>query len=84
MKYTGEPLSHVVDYENGKGVFIFDINGECETKDAKLIEWMRTNKPHVKAVNDDVHGARHIQPINGPDIKTERKRDNRRRKNRDA
>lgn len=49
MKYFGEPLSFVVDYEKLKHVFQFDKNGTYETDDEKLIQWMKKRKPHIKA-----------------------------------
>lgn len=47
MKYFGEPYSHIIDYDRGKEVFCFDENGEHETNDLKLIDWMKKNKNFI-------------------------------------
>jgi hypothetical protein len=47
MKYFGEPNSFVIDYDKLKHVFQFDENGEFETNDRTLIEWMRKNKNFI-------------------------------------
>jgi hypothetical protein len=52
MKYFGEPNLHVIDYKKCKEVFCFDENGEFETKDPKLIEWMKKNKNFIRCENN--------------------------------
>lgn len=49
MKYFGESLSYIVDYDKLKHVFRFDENGEYITDDEKLIAWMKKHKPHIKS-----------------------------------
>lgn len=48
MKYFGQPGATVVDYEKLKKVFVFDENGEYETDDPKLIQWMKKNKNFIR------------------------------------
>jgi uncharacterized C2H2 Zn-finger protein len=56
MKYSGEPRCSVIDYDRLKTVFVFDENGEFETQDPKLIEWMKKNKNFIKAVEAEDAG----------------------------
>ena len=48
MKYFGEPNLSVIDYKKLKKVFQFDENGEYETEDPKLIEWMKKKKNFIR------------------------------------
>ena len=48
MKYFGQPGMSVIDYEKLKTVFRFDENGEYETRDEKLIKWMKKNKNFIR------------------------------------
>lgn len=48
MKYRYTPNCAIVDYENMKKMFVFDENGEFETEDKKLIEWIKKNKGFLK------------------------------------
>ena len=48
MKYFYLPDVFVIDYEKQKNVFQFDKNGEYETNDPKLIEWMKKNKNFIR------------------------------------
>ncbi len=48
MKYFGEPLQFVIDYKRLKHVFRFDENGEFETTDQMLINWMKKNKSFIR------------------------------------
>jgi hypothetical protein len=48
MKYFGQPQCHIIDYEKGKEVFCFNENGEYETEDEKLIQWMKKNKNFIR------------------------------------
>jgi hypothetical protein len=52
MKYFGEPGLTIVDYKKCKKVFQFDENGEYETNDPKLIEWMKKNKNFIRCENN--------------------------------
>ena len=54
MKYKYEPNVYIVDYEKLKNMFAFDNNGEFETDDPKLIEWIRKNKPNLKPIDEPV------------------------------
>jgi hypothetical protein len=54
MKYKYEPNVYIVDYEKLKNMFAFDNNGEFETDDPKLIEWIRKNKPFLKPIDEPV------------------------------
>lgn len=54
MKYIGEPNCTVIDYERLKPVFVFNENGEYETNDPKIIDFMKKKKPHIKAVESDL------------------------------
>jgi hypothetical protein len=48
MKYFGLPNQTVIDYKKQKKVFMFNENGEYETQDTKLIEWMKKNKNFIR------------------------------------
>ena len=48
MKYFGEPGLTVVDYKKLKKVFVFNENGEYETDDPKLIDWMKKKKNFIR------------------------------------
>lgn len=52
MKYKYEPNVYIVDYEKLKNMFTFDNNGEFETEDPKLIEWIRKNKPFLNPIDE--------------------------------
>jgi hypothetical protein len=62
MKYKYEPNCHIVDYENNRTKFIFDENGEFETDDPKLIDWIRKNKNFLKPVEENVPQAPPTDP----------------------
>jgi hypothetical protein len=53
MKYKYMPNCSIVDYENLKVKFRFDENGEFETEDMKLIEWIRKNKNFLKPIEEE-------------------------------
>ena len=48
MKYFGESNQTVIDYKKLKKVFQFDENGEYETEDPKLIQWMKKKKNFIR------------------------------------
>ena len=48
MKYFGESNQTVIDYKKLKKVFQFDKNGEYETQDPKLIDWMKKKKNFIR------------------------------------
>ena len=48
MRYYGTPGLSVIDYKKLKKVFQFDENGEYETQDPKLIEWMKKKKNFIR------------------------------------
>ena len=48
MKYTYLPNCHIIDYEKQKLMFVLDANGEYETEDPKMIEWMAKNKNFIR------------------------------------
>jgi hypothetical protein len=48
MKYFGQPNLTIVDYKKVKKVFVFDENGEYETDDLKIIEFMKKKKNFIK------------------------------------
>ena len=48
MKYFGTPGMAIIDYENLKTKFVMDENGEFETEDEKLIQWMKKNKNFIR------------------------------------
>ena len=52
MKYLAEPHMNIIDYELGREKFQFDENGEYETEDEKLIDWMKKNKGFIKCENN--------------------------------
>lgn len=54
MKYKHKPNVHIIDYKKLKKMFVFDGNGEFETDDPKLIEWIRKNKPFLKPIDETV------------------------------
>ena len=54
MKYKYQPNVHIIDYKILKEMFAFDDNGEFETDDPKLIEWIRKNKPFLKPIEEPV------------------------------
>lgn len=53
MKYKYEPNCHIVDYEAGRTKFIFDANGNFETEDPKLIDWIKKNKNFLKPIPEE-------------------------------
>lgn len=59
MKYFGQPNLHVIDYERCKEVFCFNSNGEFETQDPKLIDWIKKNKNFIRcednATSEEIH-----------------------------
>jgi|GEM_PF-1955546 len=63
MKYKYEPNVYIVDYEKLKNMFTFDDNGEFETDDPKLIEWIRKNKPFLKPIEEPVKPQEQEKPI---------------------
>jgi hypothetical protein len=54
MKYKYKPDTRIIDYKKMKKMFTFDGNGEFETEDVKLIEWIRKNKPFLKPISEPV------------------------------
>ena len=54
MKYKHKPNLHIIDYKKLKRMLVFDDNGEFETEDPKLIEWIRKNKPFLKPIDEPV------------------------------
>jgi hypothetical protein len=48
MRYRWAPNVVIVDYETMREKFRFDQNGWFETKDQKLIDWIRKHKNFLK------------------------------------
>ncbi len=48
MKYKYTPNCRIIDYRRNKEMFRFNGNGEFETEDSELIEWIRKNKNFLK------------------------------------
>jgi hypothetical protein len=48
VKFFGEPNCHIIDYTKSREVFCLDKNGEFETDDPELIEWIKKNKRFLK------------------------------------
>jgi hypothetical protein len=54
MKFRGpDPNVHIIDYEFDKEKFVLDENGEYETDDPKMIDWIKKNKNFLKPVEDE-------------------------------
>jgi hypothetical protein len=49
MKYFLSPLTHVIDYEKHKEIFVFDEKGEFETFDEKIIQFMKKKKNFIRS-----------------------------------
>lgn len=62
MKYKYESNCHIVDYEAGRTKFIFDANGNFETEDPKLIEWIKKNKNFLKPITEEQKELQTEQP----------------------
>ena len=52
MRYKYIPNCSIIDYKALKVKFRFDTNGEFETEDPKLIDWIRKNKNFLKPVQE--------------------------------
>jgi len=50
MKYKYQANCYIIDYERDKTMFKFDENGEFETEDLKLIDWIKKNKGFLKPI----------------------------------
>lgn len=48
MKYFSTPNCHIIDYDKCKEVFCFNENGEFETTDEKIIQFMKKNKNFIR------------------------------------
>ena len=54
MKYTYIKNATVINYDTSRKVFQFDNNGEFETEDKSIIEFMRKYKGHIKCENNAI------------------------------
>ncbi len=58
MKYKYIPNCRVIDYRQCKEVFRFDKNGEFETNDPKLIDWIKKNKNFLNPIDEAGKGPK--------------------------
>lgn len=69
MKYKYEPNCHIVDYEAGRTKFIFDAEGNFETEDPKLIDWIKKNKNFLKPIPEEIQPELATPPETDKEIK---------------
>jgi len=64
MKYTYLPNCHIIDYDKQKLMFVLDANGEYETEDEKIIQWMAKNKNFIRREESAITEVKPEKPIN--------------------